>query len=722
LAKSCSWQAAMQKLKVVFDKTLEPEPPTVSVVIPVYNKRIDELNRAIQSAAGQTVRPVSISVVDDGSENGEEIADVCRLSGAIYHKRENAGVANARNFGISVSPSSKYIVCLDADDWLDERFIETCLPHLESDNSLGIAYTGLQWHKPDGSTGLSQWPGAWEYDKQLQRKNQVPTACVFKREMWERLGGYRQRYAPTGAGAEDAEFWLRAGAYGYGAKKVADEGLFHYSWLSGATAQAGYKEVDWTQFHPWTKDGQHPLASFATPAKHSHPVRQYDEPTVSVIIPVGPNHRHCLIDALDSLEAQTFRKWEAIAVMDGGGEYDSLRLAYPYVRFVDTDKPKSMGAGYARNLGVRYSRAPFLLFLDADDGLQPDFLEKTLTVWNKTEAIVYTDYLGIANVDDPEKLSAEGKRNLLDYNARKKQAVIMHRAADYDCDFALRQPASTPFVWCNVTALTPKIWHEEIGGFDERMKSWEDVDYWYRMAWAGKCFTRLPEPLMVYRFYTGERREFGLVNAAELVEYIKDKKKGLKIMGCSGCGKSKIKPEVKTPVNLSASQVTMENNMSDSDFLMVEYTHTNRGQHPVYGGATKTHYGYRGQGDKFLVHKNDVKARPDLFRAVESATNALAPQKAIEPPPPPPQLWSVAPEPQDERSPVQQRAIDAARFSVETLPGITPTVAARMIDAGLNTPEAIIAAGVDGLISVKGIAETRAKAVLAYLDSQYGLI
>jgi hypothetical protein len=38
-----------------------------------------------------------------------------------------------------------------------------------------------------------------------------------------------------------------------------------------------------------------------------------------------------------------------------------------------------------------------------------------------------------------------------------------------------------PFIWCNVTTLVPKPWHEQIGGFDERMKSWEDVEY--HCAW-----------------------------------------------------------------------------------------------------------------------------------------------------------------------------------------------------------------------------------------------
>src|SRR5690606_15173129 len=105
------------------------------------------------------------------------------------------------------------------------------------------------------------------------------------------------------------------------------------------------------------------------------------------------------------------------------------------------------------------------------------------------------------------------------------------RALDFDCDRAALQPdTKAPYIWCNITTLHPRKWWKELGGFDERMPSWEDWDYWLRMAWAGHCFTRITEPLMTYRYYTGERRQWacpdtkeGLQNAQELFAYITEK-------------------------------------------------------------------------------------------------------------------------------------------------------------------------------------------------------
>src|SRR5690606_8430285 len=158
----------------------------------------------------QTVAVDEIVIVDDGSTD-DSLQVSQSLKSLATDKtnikvltQPNKVVAHARNLGARES-SSKHVVCLDADDQILPEFVESCVQQLESDKELGLVYTKLQWITSDGRTGFSEWPGEWDYDKFLKKKNQVPTCCMFKREAFDRLGGYRQRYAPTGAGAEDAE-------------------------------------------------------------------------------------------------------------------------------------------------------------------------------------------------------------------------------------------------------------------------------------------------------------------------------------------------------------------------------------------------------------------------------------------------------------------------------------------------------------------------------------
>lgn len=89
----------------------------ISVVIPVFNGA-NFLCQAIESVLSQTVRPMEIIVVDDGST--DSTADLCHhYRGDIrYFYQENQGPATARNFGIKKS-SGEFMAFLDADDmWL----------------------------------------------------------------------------------------------------------------------------------------------------------------------------------------------------------------------------------------------------------------------------------------------------------------------------------------------------------------------------------------------------------------------------------------------------------------------------------------------------------------------------------------------------------------------------------------------------------------------------
>lgn len=526
LAKRFTWESAVEQLAGIYRLALQPRPDTVAIVIPAYNKDA-YLERAVQSALEQTYPVSEIIIVDDGStDNTRHIGSSLdtMYQQVHYIRQDNAGVSQARNRGIEQS-TSKLVVCLDADDWIDPQFVEACVGPLVTDKSLGITYTGLTWHNADGTYGNSAWPPVdYNFDMQLRHKNQVPTCCLFRRDLWQRLGGFRSRYEIAGAGSEDADLWTRIGAIGYAGKKVTDGGLFHYQLGGQVSSNPNYREVNWLAWHPWAKDGQHPFASVAKPLQASHPVRQYDEPAVSVIIPVGPGHGKYLLDALDSLEAQTFRQWEVILVDDSGeGLPESLYQAYPFIRVITTEGRK--GAGFARNRGAEAAAAPFLLFLDADDWLYPDCITKMLDGWGRNEAAIYSDSVGIATVDDPSLLAHNLQQDMLSYNAKTKEAIIRYRASDFDRDKAMLQPENPPYLWCNITTLLPRAWHFEIGGFDESMESWEDLLLWYKLAWSGKCFCRIPEPLLVYRFYTGTRREVGRSSWPELVEYIKQQKK-----------------------------------------------------------------------------------------------------------------------------------------------------------------------------------------------------
>lgn len=651
VAKAYTWRDAAQK---VFDlykiAAAEDKSDSVSVIIPTYNYA-ERVGRAIESALAQTHKPAEIIVVDDGSsDNGATEQVVKKYPGVRYIRQENAGVAEARNTGLSAS-KSRYVCCLDADDAMLPKFLEACVSELSKHPEAGIAFTALQWLKADGTSGVSQWPAGYDYDAQLQRRNQVPTCCVFKRTVWERLGGYASRYCPQGAGSEDAEFWTRAGAAGFGAIQATPEPLFLYSWQSGrVSGNKAYHEVDWLGWHPYAADKVHPFASMAKPDKFSHPVHSYDRPKVSVIIPVGPGHEKRVIDALDSLEAQTFRDWEVILAWDSPmiGP-DKIKQAYPHAKVIMT-KGK-VGAGAARNAGVKASSAQLILFLDADDYLAPHALAKMVGRYAETGKAIYSDYIGMAFISDVEALAPDLKQRIYDRDPNDGWTVIGYRASDYDCERAQAQPEpQKPYLWNLITTLLPRRWHDELGGFDESLKTWEDVDYWWRAAKLGKCFERLQEELVIYRFYTGTRRDIGVSDFKTHMKVLIDKHKEIKIMAnCNTCGG-------RSPSQAKARNVQPEYPaqapIQEGDLVAVEYRAPHKGEHMVIGiagfpaplpgvqminrqGAWFIKYGYFCFGDKFYCHRADVQAAPNIFIPLPEPVPLIEEERPIEAPPPP---------------------------------------------------------------------------------------
>jgi glycosyltransferase involved in cell wall biosynthesis len=384
----------------------------------------------------------------------------------------------------------------------------------------------------------------------------------------------------------------------------------------------------------------------------SHPVRQYDQPMVSIVIPVGKGHEEILKNALDSCESQTYRRWEAIVIFDNGMsevEATSLLSSYPYVRIGFTP-PQEKGAGKARNVGVELSRAPFLVFLDADDMLAPEFLDKTISVWHEAKAqhddgasrfIIYSDYVRKTTTTQEDLNTHFKEQNILQFIEKTGEAVIAGRSADYDCERAQRQPEfiqrTDPFHWSLVTCLVPKVWHDKIGGFDENMESFEDVLYHWMMARHGMCYIRIPEELVMYRMYTGTRRERasihtdeGRIVAKSMLEYAEKELEKIPMAGCSKCPDKGVSP---SPKMISSSAGTakevQEQRAQDEDYVLCEYMHPNRGNHQIYGAATKEYYGYKGGGRVFLVHKKDIEAQPQFFRPIRHEGSAPIPEVQV---------------------------------------------------------------------------------------------
>lgn len=103
-----------------------------------------------------------------------------------------------------------------------------------------------------------------------------------------------------------------------------------------------------------------------------------EQPLVSIIVPCY-NAAAWLPASLESALTQTWPRVEIIVVDDGSRD-DSLAVARRYAaRGVRVESIANSGAAAARNHGLTLARGDYLQFLDADDLLAPDKIEKQLT-------------------------------------------------------------------------------------------------------------------------------------------------------------------------------------------------------------------------------------------------------------------------------------------------------------------------------------------------------
>lgn len=571
------------------------EDLAATIIITNYNYA-KYVKGAVNSALA-ALRPIDkIIVVDDGST--DESRTILELEYGRHPQielvfQENAGVAAARNRGIELA-GTEFVTCLDADDMLHPEFIKKVAPRLADRPDVGVAFVGLEFINQDGEP-MGEWRAdkfSWDYQSSVGKPGELPrtniptpSACMFRKSMWKRAGGYYQVYAP----GEDTEFMTRALSIGY--KALPIDGPIKTTYRhhpAGASKVRKYVPTD--TWHPWMRDRRFPMGA---PTDAPPYVLSNAQPLVSVIIPVRDGHEDLAFGAVDSILGQTWRSWEIILVDDTNGAFDwpapaarKLNNTYPFVRLVEN--MENQGPGGSRNTGIKAASAPLLLFLDADDFLVPGALD--LMVREFIEAggrYIYGNAIGI---------NEDGEHTQLEF-------------APYSPDNRLQN--SHP-----VTVLIQKE-HAQKLMFDEKLRKYEDWDFFVRCAINGFHGRHCGETVLYIRDSSNrkqaiDRQESDAARDTILSRYKEYFNGGKSMAGCCGGGGKNILRAKQTAnlldgVQQAGIQMTGGQAMNDN-FVRMEYTGQQKGARNYRGADGRRIYrGGNNPMDKFAdVHPQDV--------------------------------------------------------------------------------------------------------------------
>jgi glycosyltransferase involved in cell wall biosynthesis/peptidoglycan/xylan/chitin deacetylase (PgdA/CDA1 family) len=200
--------------------------------------------------------------------------------------------------------------------------------------------------------------------------------------------------------------------------------------------------------------------------------------TVSVIVPTY-NRKALLIEALQSIHAQTYTDYDIIVVDDGST--DDTRTAIgsqeQAVRYVW--KPNG-GEASARNYGIRHAHTEYVAFLDSDDRWAPDFLSTTLSYLTRHPDIV---------------LVTTGCRVFPGNERRPRVAESLLQGNLFPRLFMRN------FITASAVVVRRSCF-QDTGFFDESLDQATDYDMWLRIA-KRYPIAFLNQPLCLWRRHEG---------------------------------------------------------------------------------------------------------------------------------------------------------------------------------------------------------------------------
>lgn len=201
--------------------------------------------------------------------------------------------------------------------------------------------------------------------------------------------------------------------------------------------------------------------------------------TVTIII-VNYNGERFLVDCLDSIREQTYKKLQVIVFDNASadGSVELIRRKYPEVKLIESDK--NIGYCAANNYCLKElleSQRKYALLLNADMILQKDCLERLInTADNQKESGIFSPR--ILRFPETDKIWYAG--GTIDF----KRGITRFGTGEIDAAF-IHVPGKTEFV-CGCSMLIRRTFIEKIGLFDpDFFAYYEDADLSVRANNAG---------------------------------------------------------------------------------------------------------------------------------------------------------------------------------------------------------------------------------------------
>ena len=466
--------------------------PTLSVVMPVFDPKLEFLAAAVDSVRSQVYARWELCIADDHSTDSTISAYLRTLAAEdnrvrVRFRTVNANISVATNDAASLA-TGDILLFLDHDDVLaPDCLAEIALAAIEHPDA-DIFYSDDDKIAIDGHRHSPQFKPEFSPELLLSYMY-MSHAFAVRRKLFHAMGGMRIGYE----GSQDYDFALRASEFASEVVHIPRI-LYHWRVVAGSTAQSG--DAKPASFDAGSRAVSEALArrrlnaSVAQPAwakqarigvfGHDFPDAG---PQVTIIIPTR-NQLALVKQCLASLARTTYRDYRVLIVDNESDDRKTLdflqHCGHEVLRV-----PSPMGKfnfAHLNNVAARHAGTEFLLFLNNDtEVIEPRWLSRM---------VGYAMIRGVGAVG-ARLLYADGTlqhagivHGYYDGFAGPAFKNLRREDAGYLCYAKVARNYSAATAAC---LLTPRTTFLTLGGFDEQRfgVAYNDVDYGYRLTRSG---------------------------------------------------------------------------------------------------------------------------------------------------------------------------------------------------------------------------------------------
>ncbi len=483
--------------------------PKISILVPMYNTPKKFFEELVNSLIGQTYENWELCLADGSMERNEKLEAICKKDKRIKYKfiGINKGISENTNSALKLA-TGDFIALLDHDDLLPQFSLYEIVKCINENPDVEFIYTDEDKFEELGGKRYDPYFKSDFAPDTLRANNYICHFSVFKKELMDKLGGFRSKYD----GAQDYDILLRMSET---TNKIVHIPKILYHWRvhalstakSGGTAkpyayEAGIKALE---------DHIERIGLKGT-VRHGNTLGTYKidyeiigEPKVSILIP-NKDYISTLKVCLKSIKKLTTYKNYEIVIIENNSEEKETFDYYNEIDGKDKIKviyypEKEFNYSKIINFGVKNSTGEYIVQLNNDTELiTPNWLEEMLGYAQREDV----GAVGVELFYPDKTIQHAGIIIGIGGVAGHVFKNLPKGIHGYFSKDAMVQNLSAVTAAC---IMTPKSIYDEVGYMDEKFKvAFNDVDFCLKIREKNKLI--IYTPYVQFLHYESKSRGF----------------------------------------------------------------------------------------------------------------------------------------------------------------------------------------------------------------------